>query len=1062
MKVKRVISMLLVLCVVLTWLPSTASAEESVVASGSCGDNLTWTLDSAGTLTISGIGEMTDAPWTDMKSEIKTVVVEAGVTSIGSYAFFNCSNLTSAAISDSVTTIGQSAFEGCSSLASFTVPSSVTCIMGNAFTNCDTLTTITIMNLSCEIDSAQSNPGEKCYTLGVPGTTTIHGYQLSTAKAYAEENGFNFSTHDYENGVCSFCGAQEIAYAGSCGKNLTWCLTGDTGVLTISGSGSMTEFKGAGYVPWYSYHDYIKEIHIGNEVTTIGGYAFYDCANVRNITIPNSIVAISCYAFSRCESLNAVTIPDSVSQIAWEAFSQCKNLTSITVCGSNCDISSDRGTLGVPGTTVVHGYEKSSASYVAKKNGYTFTAHAYENGVCTICGVSRVLSGVVNETIEWSLDTATGELSASGTGNLSSIPWKPYSNLITNVDIGDGIIGIPNAAFFYCDELVSIRFGTGLTAIPDSCFFGCGKLESVELPNSVKEIGKSAFHQCYSLTSINLPADLETIDSGAFDFCTGLTSVCFPDSLESIYSGAFAGCTSLSKITFGKLDAPYISSDAFADVIATVYYPEANATWSDRKEQDYGGTLTWQAYEVDAVEGICGDNITWIFDDGVLTITGTGCMYDYWTENGSIVPWHEYLGQIVTINMSDDITNIGAGAFYGCYNLETAKLSNDIAVIGEFAFSHAGISNLVIPEGAVEIGRYAFSSTALDSITFPSTLKSVGKGAFEWAGVENVYVPSLEAWCGIKFDAFFANPFEETVSNHLYVDGELVTDVVIPYGVTQIGVSQFAGYSSLTSIQIPDSVTRVDKQAFDMTPNGYGSDSKLTEIVFPASVEYIGERALGFNENLQKIVILNPCCEIACPTVDDQGYYHDGIYVAYSENAPVIYGYSGSTAEAYASAEGLEFVALENYKIINGANSTVKTGEDLTIRADGDFSKFESVAVDGLMIDPANYTVSEGSTIVTFTAEYLSTLEPREHSVTVFFTDGVASTTLTILAYVPGDINSDGTVNNKDVTRLFQYLSDWDVNVNEAALDVNADGAVNNKDLTRLFQYLSDWDVEIH
>ena len=64
--------------------------------------------------------------------------------------------------------------------------------------------------------------------------------------------------------------------------------------------------------------------------------------------------------------------------------------------------------------------------------------------------------------------------------------------------------------------------------------------------------------------------------------------------------------------------------------------------------------------------------------------------------------------------------------------------------------------------------------------------------------------------------------------------------------------------------------------------------------------------------------------------------------------------------------------------------------------------------------------------------------------------------------HTPGDINGDGSVNNKDFTRLFQYLADWDVEVVEAALDVNGDGTVNNKDLTRVFQYLSDWDVVIH
>ena len=75
--------------------------------------------------------------------------------------------------------------------------------------------------------------------------------------------------------------------------------------------------------------------------------------------------------------------------------------------------------------------------------------------------------------------------------------------------------------------------------------------------------------------------------------------------------------------------------------------------------------------------------------------------------------------------------------------------------------------------------------------------------------------------------------------------------------------------------------------------------------------------------------------------------------------------------------------------------------------------------------------------------------------------DASATVEITSVTHIPGDINDDGSVNNKDLTRLFQYLSDWDVTVNADALDVNGDGSVNNKDLTRLFQYLSDWDVQI-
>ena len=68
----------------------------------------------------------------------------------------------------------------------------------------------------------------------------------------------------------------------------------------------------------------------------------------------------------------------------------------------------------------------------------------------------------------------------------------------------------------------------------------------------------------------------------------------------------------------------------------------------------------------------------------------------------------------------------------------------------------------------------------------------------------------------------------------------------------------------------------------------------------------------------------------------------------------------------------------------------------------------------------------------------------------------------TVIIYIPGDINGDGVVNNKDVVRLFRYLSGFEEPVVEAALDINGDGAVNNKDVVRLFQYLSDYDVSIH
>ncbi len=145
---KRTMKLLLVaviMAVLCTFIAISASAE--TVDSGTCGDNLTWVLDSEGTLTISGTGAMKDylpgiGPWKSYQSSVKTVVIEDGVTSIGDYAFSQCNSLTSIAIPDSVTSIGSCAFSRCSSLTSIAIPDSITSIGFNAFMTCESLTDV--------------------------------------------------------------------------------------------------------------------------------------------------------------------------------------------------------------------------------------------------------------------------------------------------------------------------------------------------------------------------------------------------------------------------------------------------------------------------------------------------------------------------------------------------------------------------------------------------------------------------------------------------------------------------------------------------------------------------------------------------------------------------------------------------------------------------------------------------------------------------------------------------------------------------------------------------------
>lgn len=130
--------------------PDPTPPSETIVASGTCGDNLTWKLDDEGTLTISGKGAMTEwvdsdsAPWKTYSNTINKVVIQPGVTSIGKEAFSWCKNLRSITIPEGVTSIGIYAFQGCSRLTNITIPKSVTSIGGSAFEGCSSLTSITI------------------------------------------------------------------------------------------------------------------------------------------------------------------------------------------------------------------------------------------------------------------------------------------------------------------------------------------------------------------------------------------------------------------------------------------------------------------------------------------------------------------------------------------------------------------------------------------------------------------------------------------------------------------------------------------------------------------------------------------------------------------------------------------------------------------------------------------------------------------------------------------------------------------------------------------------------
>ena len=572
--------------------------KDNIYDSGSCGENVTWTLTADGTLTISGTGAMTDytydsrSPWYSCRTYIKRVVMQQGVTSIGDHAFWDCSGLTSVTIPDGVTSIGGDAFSGCAALTSVEIPNGVTAIGGSTFSNCIRLAKVTIPK---SVTSIGKNAFYYCESIA-------DVYYDGTEEDWAK--------------ISISSGNEDLLAAALHCKPTPLTAPAVTGGNDSQGRPTLKWNAVTGAAKYEVYRarskdgDYIKYStqtstgYTNSAYLTSGSTYYYKvrALDANGTAGPwSDVVAVTCRLGLTAPSVTGGNDSQGRPTLTWKAVTGAAKYEVYRARSMNGDYIkySTQTSTGYTNSA----YLTSGSMYYYKvcaldANG---TAGAWSSIVSVTYrkpAAATVASGKCGDSAAWKLD-AEGTLTISGTGRMYDYEWP--------ADRGGTMP--PWLANKYRDSIRALHVEQGITYIGRCAFDSCGNLSDVTLPTSLRIIGQCAFNDCTALRSIQLPEGLTTIMEDAFN-AAGLVSITFPSTLGELRDGAFMNCEKLQSLRLPE-GLTTIGDWAFYcnPNISSIYIPasvttigeEAFIYYNNLATVRYGGSQSqWSAVSVAA------------------------------------------------------------------------------------------------------------------------------------------------------------------------------------------------------------------------------------------------------------------------------------------------------------------------------------------------------------------------------------------------------------------------------------------------------------------------------
>ena len=654
------------------------------------GSNITWKYtDATKTLTISGSGVVSfergvdgsGTPWYQYRDLIEKVVFEEGVTGVSTTkAFAEMPMLSEIVFPESLKTLGTGIFASNKSLETVTLPETLESLGQVVFSNCQNLKSLTVENPNMSVSASQWSsdavPGR-----GAADGLVVYCNKWTDANKNTTTDFYNYVQYNNKNTDSNiiFIALDEQEPVAD-GSSISWSYDDDTKTLTITGEGvlSISKYQEA---PWNNIRDEVETVVFGEGVTgSTGTKTFAEMNNLSEVIFPSTFKKLGTGTFASDPSLEHITLPESLESIGPVVFSNCQNLKTIVIKNRTMDApttdkwSSDTVSPNVPQNLTVYGYqwtddtkrtETDFYQYVTWQNGQndgniTFIALDDPNATAGVIGDSKTF---------WSYDDGTKTLTISGEGMVpggtglgsDTHPWDKYEDEIIKLVIEEGVTGTRGVkAFAGMDALTEIQFPNSFTTIGGGTFANCLALEKVTLPETVEYLSSVVFSNCRSLKELRV--ENRNID--------------------------------VSCVIDGKLDdgdeegiSPTWSTTGTTPEGLKVYGYENTSKGGNEKTEIYtyinGNGIDF--VDLDSYAGDIEDGIKWELNDGTLIISGEGEIPDYIEE--STAPWSDFNSQIKHIVVEKGITAIGANAFSGITDLETAEINRTVAEIAANAFN---------------------------------------------------------------------------------------------------------------------------------------------------------------------------------------------------------------------------------------------------------------------------------------------------------------------------------------------------------------------------------------